>query len=75
MHGLMLATLTLIGLGFGVQIAITHGTRISEVSPAAVPDRDGAPVPADWLVPYVRRDALGRPTCRRNVLEIGCPFP
>lgn len=76
MQGLMSAALILLALGFGAQIATMRSARISEPNPIpAVPDHDGAAAPVGWPVPYVRLDELGRPFCRRDVLEIGCPRP
>jgi hypothetical protein len=76
MRALLSAALVLTALGLGAQLVTTRNTHISELSPApAVPDRDGVAAPTGWPLPYVRRDELGRPTCRRNVLEIGCPHP
>ena len=76
MRAVLSAALILMALGFGAQVATTHSSRISELSPApAVPDHDGAAAPSGWPLPYIRRDELGRPACRRNVLEIDCPRP
>ena len=74
MRAVLSAALILTALGFGAQLVTTQGSRISELGPApAVPDHDGAATPRGWPLPYVRRDELGRPACRRNLLEIDCP--
>ena len=77
MRALMSMVLMLTALGMGAQMVVTQSSRTGPLAPVpAVPDHDGVGVVTnDWPIPYMRLDERGRPGCRRNVLEIGCPRP
>jgi hypothetical protein len=77
MRALLSAVLMLTALGVGAQMVATQSTKIGEFDPVpAVPDHEGVGIgQTGWPIPYLRVDDMGRPGCRRNVLEIGCRRP